>query len=150
MTEIMERALDIALDKKDVKRKHAWRLARKSNGADHSRPRPCPGKVSRYIPSHIRERVHERANYQCQYEAQDGMRCRSRTGLQIEHQLPFGLYESHEEQLLRLYCQPHSQMSAEKVFGTAFIQEKIQASRRRPLLCTPANSSKSGSLEPDR
>ena len=127
MAEIMEQAMDIALDKKDVKRKRARRFARNSKSTDNSRRKPCPGKVSaknRYIPSHIRERVHERAGYQCQYEGPDGTRCRSRTGLELEHVLPFALYRSHDEKYLRLLCGPHNRLAAEKVFGAAFIQEK--------------------------
>jgi len=67
MTEVMEQALDIALDKKDLKRRRARRLERRSSGGDKS----CPGKVfakSRYIPSAVRERVQERAGYQCNVE----------------------------------------------------------------------------------
>ena len=77
-----------------------------------------------------RERVHERAGYQCEYMSQDGTRCRSRTGLEIEHLRPFALYGSHDEKYLRLFCQPHNRLNAEKVFGAAFIQEKTDASRR--------------------
>ena len=83
MAEIMEQAMDIALDKKDVKRKRARRLERKSRSGDNSRQKACPGKISaksRYIPSHVRERVHARAAYQCEYTSPDGTRCRSRTG----------------------------------------------------------------------
>jgi len=175
MAKIMEQALDIALDKKDMKRKHARRLARESRSRDNSRQQSCPGKIvspssqpatvcdavatitdlggsqrslmpgaesstsgrvstkSRHIPSHVRERVHERAGYQCEYRGPDGTRCRSRTGLEIEHVLPFALHRSHDEKYLRLFCRPHNRLAAEKVFGTAFIRKKIDGSRRRPL-----------------
>ena len=46
MAEILEQALDIALDKKDVKRKHARRLERKSGIGDNFRQESCPGKRS--------------------------------------------------------------------------------------------------------
>ncbi len=133
MAEIMEQALDIALDKKDLARKRARRLERKSKSIDNLRPKSCRGKVlaeSRYIPSHVRERVHERAGYQCQYRGPDGTPCRSRTGLQIEHLRPFALYRSHDERFLGLLCPPHNRLSAERVFGAAFIKEKVEASRR--------------------
>ena len=134
MAEIMEQALDIALDKKDLKRKRARRLERESKNGDNSRQESCPGKIpaeSRYIPSHLRERVHARANYQCEYQSPDGTRCSSRTGLEIEHQRPFALHRSHDEKYLKLFCGPHNRLAAEKVFGAAFIQEKIDASRRK-------------------
>ncbi len=143
MTEIMEQALDIALDKKDVKRKWARRLEReaKRTGEIPSK-KTRPDEIfareegekakSRYIPSEVRERVHERAGHQCEYRSEDGTRCRSRTGLEIEHKLPFALHRSHDERFLRLDCGPHNLLSAERVFGAAFIQEKIDASRRKP------------------
>jgi hypothetical protein len=144
MTEIMEQALDIALDKKDLKRKRARRLERMSRSADNFKPKSCPGKIlaeSRYIPSHVRENVHERADYQCEYRGPDGTRCRSRTGLEIEHVRPFALYRSHDEKYLRLLCRRHNRLTAERVFGIAFIQEKIDASRRRPSPNGHADSS---------
>ena len=128
MAEIMEQALDIALDKKDVKRKRARRLQRVSKGNKKS----CPDKVfakSRYIPSEVR--VHERAGYRCEYRGPDGTRCRARTGLQIEHLRPFALHRSHDERFLRLHCDPHNRLTAERVYGAAFIQGKIDASRRK-------------------
>ena len=128
MAEIMEQALDVALDEKDVKRKRARRLKRQSKTGDRPRPGKVPAK-SRYIPSEVRERVHERAGYQCEYRGPNGARCWARAGLQIEHLRPFALYRSHDEGLLRLHCGPHNRFAAEKVFGAAFIQGKIDASR---------------------
>ncbi len=71
--EIMERALDIALDKKDLKRKRARRLdraAKRRGEAPNNKPRPDEvlarerrKHTTRHIPSEVRERVHERAGY---------------------------------------------------------------------------------------
>ena len=133
MAELMEQAIDIALDKKDVKRKHARRLAKAKN-ADNSPQKSSLGKIStknRYIPTHTRERVHARAGYQCEFRAKDGTQCSARTGLEIDHLLPFALYRSHDEKFLRLLCRSHNRLAAEKVFGTEFIQKKIDASRGR-------------------
>ena len=143
MAEIMEQALDMALDKKDVTRKRARRLereAKRSGETPKTKSRPdeilSGGEVekanSRYIPSEVQERIHERAAHQCKYRAEDGTRCRSRTGLQIEHKRPFALYRSHDEKFLRLHCPPHNLLCAEQVFGAAFIRDKIEASRRKP------------------
>jgi len=125
MAEILEQAMDIALDKKDVKRKYTRRLARKSA----KRPRPDEVRAkSRYLSSQVRERVHERAGYQCEYRSPDGTRCRSRTGLEIEHERPFAIYRSHDEKHLRLFCRPHNRLAAEKFYGAEFMEEKIAAS----------------------
>lgn len=106
MAKILEQALDIALDKKDLKRKRARRLERQARRpgvtlVQRSRPDEIfprgQGGNSRYIPSEVRERVHDRAGHQCEYVVPDGTRCRSRTRLEIEHQRPFALYRSHDE-----------------------------------------------------
>ena len=140
MAQILVQALDIALDKKDLKRRRARRLEREAKQSgetvtEKSRPDEIfssdPRANSRYIPSEVRERVQERAGHQCEYRAPDGTRCRSRTGLEIEHQRPFALHRSHDERYLRLYCRAHNRLSAERAFGVAFIEEKIDASRRK-------------------
>ncbi len=138
MAEILEQALD----KKDLKRKHERRLQRKSKrNARTEKPaksKSRPGEISaterftdsRYLPSEVRERVHARAGHQCEFRGPDGTRCRSRTGLEIEHTRPFALFRNHDERFLKLFCRPHNRLSAERVYGTAFIQDMIQASRR--------------------
>jgi hypothetical protein len=143
MAEIMERAMDIALDKKDVKRKHARRLAREAKTNDNSRHKSRPDEIStkdRYVPSQSRERVQERAGYQCEYQGPDGTRCRARAGLEIEHKLPFAIYRSHDEKHLRLYCGPHNRLAAEQFFGAEFIQQKASSEARS----VPTRSKASG------
>ena len=129
MTEIMEKVLDIALDKKDLSRKRARRLARQVKTGEKSRPGEISAK-SRYIPLEVRERVHERAGYRCEYRGPDGTRCRSRTGLQIEHLRPFAIFRSHDERFLGLLCPPHNRLAAEHVYGAEFIQQKIEKRRK--------------------
>ncbi len=122
MAEVFERAVEISLDKKDPKRKLERRRQRRSRPDEVS----SNGKAkSRYIPSEIRERVHERAGYQCQYKASDGRRCSSRTGLEIEHQRPFAIYRSHDERFLKALCRRHNGFEAECVYGAEFIRAKI-------------------------
>jgi hypothetical protein len=130
----------VALAEKDLKRKRARRLEREAKRSGNTpRKKPRLDEIpsgeqkanSRYIPSEVRERVHERAGQQCEFHASDGTRCRSRTGLEVEHQLPFALHRSHDERFLSLLCRQHNLLSAERVFGVAFIQEKIEASRRK-------------------
>ena len=89
MAEILEKALDIALEKKDPKKKLERRKKRENSPKAKSRSNEIakndePAK-SRYISSEVSERVHARAGYQCEHYALDGRRCTSRTGLQIEH-----------------------------------------------------------------
>ncbi len=95
MAELLEQALDMALEKKDPKRKLARRLAKERTrraSAEKSRPgkisekddaRPTERKSAqpRYIPSEVLERVFARGEYQCKFVAKDGTRCRARAGL---------------------------------------------------------------------
>ena len=143
MAEILEQALDVALDKKDPKRKLERRKARQQ--ATKTTPRPeemskdvAPGVPdmedkparSRYIPSEAIERVHARGNHQCEYKSADGRRCRSRTGLEVEHERPFAIFRSHDERFLRLLCPAHNRLAAEHVYGAEFIQRKIDKRRK--------------------
>ena len=135
-------ALESALEKKDPKRKlerRRKREARKQN--------PCPGDeekqseepqrgetrgspaVARQVSAEVRERVLEKARHSCEYRGPDGARCRSRTGLQIEHTRPFSVYRTHDERYLRAFCPAHNLYAAEKFFGRHFIREKIDAAR---------------------
>lgn len=130
MNELFEKALDIALDKKDPKRKLERREKReKSKSRSNEIPKIEHSAKSRYIPSEVSERVHARGEYQCEHRAPDGTRYPSRTGLQLEHVRPFGIYRSHDERFLKLLCAQHNRLAAERVYGAAFIQRKIEERR---------------------
>ena len=131
MAEILERAVDISLEKKDPKRKLERRLERKRKetaSIEKSRPDEISADEkakSRYIPSEVRERVYQRAGFHCTFRGFDGTRCSSRTGLEIEHQRPFAIYQSHDERFLRVLCCRHNEFEAECVYGADFIRGKI-------------------------
>jgi hypothetical protein len=134
MADIFEKAIDIALEKKDPKKKLERRQKREDSSkakspANEIAKNDAPAK-SRYISSEVSERVHARANYQCQYRASDGTRCSARTGLQIEHVRPFGIFRSNDERFLALLCAGHNGLAAEHVYGASFIQRKIDGRRR--------------------
>ena len=143
MVDVLEKALDIALEKKDPKKKLERRKKRENASKAKSRLNEIAKNdepaESRYISSEVSERVHARAGYQCEYRSPDGRRCSSRTGLQIEHVRPFGIFHSNDERFLKLLCTAHNGFTAERVYGPAFIQRKIderraaQTSRSPPL-----------------
>jgi hypothetical protein len=139
--EILDQALEIALEKKDPQRKLERRRNRE---AKKKSQRPRPGDAgeeekrkqesespapTRHIPSEVRERVLERAGYRCEFRGPDGSRCSSRTGLEVEHTRPFAVYRSHDEQYLRIYCPAHNLQAARKFYGEDFIRRKIHAAR---------------------
>jgi hypothetical protein len=141
MAEVLERALDLALERKDPQERQERRLEREQRrGASSGGPRPgeirggnpgasAPAK-SRYIPLEVRERVLAKAGYRCEFSGPDGVRCSSRTGLEIEHERPFGIFRSHDERFLRAFCPGHNLLSAERAYGVDFIRQKIDEKKR--------------------
>ena len=85
---------------------------------------------SRYVRSELRERVYARAGHRCEFKSNDGTRCSSRTGLQIEHTRPFAVFRSHDERFLAALCPGHNRFMAERVYGTELIQQKIDKRRK--------------------
>ena len=118
MAEILERGLDLLLEKKAPERKRARRLEReerrRAGVARESRPgeisdrrgveAPSPPARSRYLSSEVRERVLERASHRCEFRGPDGTRCTSRRGLEIEHTKPFAIFRNHDERFLEALC----------------------------------------------
>jgi 5-methylcytosine-specific restriction endonuclease McrA len=152
MAEVFERAVDISLEKKDPKKKQERRKERERKHSvpkEKSRAREISAEEkvshnesgSRYIPSAVRERLLERAAYQCQYTARDGTRCTARTGLEIEHERPFAIYGSHEERFLKVLCHRHNLFQAERVYGADFIQAKINEKKSQNAFRRSSNPS---------
>ena len=142
MKEVLERALDLALERKDPQKRQERRLERERKrgapsdmktrpdeirGSDHGASAPAK---SRHIPLEVRERVLEQAGYQCEFSGPDGVRCSSRTGLEIEHERPFAIFQSHDEHFLRAYCSRRNRFSAERTYGVDFIRQKIDEKKR--------------------
>jgi hypothetical protein len=139
MAEILEKGLDLFLEKKDPLRQWARRLereerkqtgsARESRPGEISNPRGVPAVPrparSRHVPARVRERVLEKADYRCEFRGPDGTRCTSRTGLEIEHTKPFAIHRDHEERFLEALCPGHNRYRAERVYGKDFIRRKI-------------------------
>jgi len=95
---------------------------------------------SRYIPQEVRERVLERAGYQCQFRGPDGTRCTSRTGLEIEHVKPFGIFRDHDERSLEALCGRHNGFRAERVYGPEFLRRRIESGRSQKTSVAAAPS----------
>ena len=116
-------ATDLALEKKDPKKKLERRRKRQAarsktrldEEAARSKTRPdeakkreaprCEGhERSRHIPSSVRERLFERADYQCEFRGPGGVRCTARTRLEVDHIIPVGKRGSCGEENLRVFC----------------------------------------------
>ena len=104
MAEILEKALDIALEKEDPKKKLERRRKRQKPASEISRSERDGEKdqraKSRYVASEVSERVHERDGYQCSYFGPDGTRCTARVGLHLDHKSPFAIFRNKVSKLL--------------------------------------------------
>ena len=130
LDEVIEKALEIALEKKDPQRKLERRKKRqekKKNREDsQSKNKVKEGKENlnccnskernRYIPDETREIVLERANYQCEYHSESGIRCNQRTHLEIDHIILFAFGGSNDAENLRVLCKSHNLFEAQKHF----------------------------------
>ncbi len=83
----------------------------RSTGA--TRPEP-----TRHIPARIRDDVFIRDGGQCTFVAPDGHRCLEQARLEVDHVVPFALGGSHSPGNLRLMCQTHNRLMAERMFGS--------------------------------
>ncbi len=132
MPEILERALDLALEKKDPKQKLDRRRKRQAARSKTPLDEAAEAKKrevdesSRYIPSSVRERRLECAGYQCEYTGPDGVRCTARVGLEIDHIRPHGKGGSSGEENLRVFCRGHNLLSAAREYGEEFMRGKIE------------------------
>ncbi len=141
MPEILEKALDLALEKKDPKAKLERRRKREAVARAKTRPdeveeetkRETPGRAvperSRYVPSSVRERLLERAGYQCEYTGPAGVRCTARTRLEVDHIRPHQKGGSGGEENLRVFCRGHNLLAADREFGEDFMRGKIERAK---------------------
>ena len=84
---------------------------------------------SRHVPAELRELVFARADSRCQFVDGEGARCRERTGLQVDHVVPFGRRGPTVLRNLRLLCRSHNLWAAKQVYGAEFVQAKIAGAR---------------------
>src|SRR5215470_8398160 len=151
LAEVIERALDITLEKKDPQQKLERRRERErkqreagSAGAvsahaeneaspraheEATKERPAevlsPRKRSRWIPSAVREVVLERGGYQCQFRGPDGTRCIQRTCVQVDHIQAFSKQGKSEASNLQILCKAHNLFRAKEEFGAELIRQRI-------------------------
>ena len=140
LAELVEMAVDVALDKKDPQKKAERRKAReakKATKAEHvnvgpSSPKPDEGDTDtseivsgdQYIPAELRAKVMEDSGYQCEFVGSTGVRCSQRRWLEVDHIDPRGRGGRTKRKNLRCLCRAHNQFAAERVFGVKFMERK--------------------------
>jgi len=148
--ELFERLVDLALKSKlpSATKKIVAKTNEPLRSKSSSRPRgtkyivprmcensgrPPSGKSprSRYIPVFIRKAVQDRDESSCSFVSPiTGRRCGSRYRLQFEHVRPFAKGGVHSVKNLKILCQSHNHLMAEKQFGARKIIDRRLTARR--------------------
>jgi hypothetical protein len=140
---IVERAVDLLLDKTVKQRFAQTRAPRKPRAIKRSRK-----ARSRYIPRAVIRAVYERDSGQCTFVSQDGKRCCERGFLEVHHhEVPFGRGGAATTDNLRLTCRVHNALFAERDFGTEYMRFKLLHARAR---ARPASRTGAAELGPER
>lgn len=117
LLEVMRKTLGHYVKTKSPVERHARRkITAKSNKTTATM------KVSRHVPTRVRDEVFARDNGQCCFKSPEGNRCTETCNLQIDHIQPWAVNGSHAPENLRLLCPAHNQLMAERVFGKERIQ----------------------------
>ena len=102
---------------------------RKCAATDKPRPARRP-KTPDVISASVRREVWERDQAQCTFINEEGRRCPSRGGLEVDHIQPKARAGLHGRPTaitasdVRLLCRAHNQLLAERSFGAAFMRHK--------------------------
>lgn len=109
--------------------KHALELLvkslRKARCAATEQPRAQRASASgRYIARAVVREVWARDGGQCTFTAPDGRRCCERSGLEMDHVIPYGRGGKSTAENLRLLCGAHNAYEAERAYGAEYVQQE--------------------------
>ena len=120
---MVERALDLLIAER-MKRRFG-----KTSKPRTKRAQPALRPGSRHIPHQVRREVLGRDGARCSYVSADGKRCEQSGWLQLHHEQPFGRGGPATATNIRVLCKAHNQLLAERDYGRAFMQQRIQHAR---------------------
>jgi hypothetical protein len=78
---------------------------------------PADGGASRHIPVATRDAVFARDKNRCTYVGSNRERCDATHNLEIDHIVPYARGGANAPDNLRLLCERHNKLEAEKAFG---------------------------------
>ena len=122
LAQVLERALDLLI---------AERMKRRFGMCDKPRAsqRQRRNAQSRHIPHAVRREVLVRDGGQCTFVSAEGRRCEQRGLLELHHEQPFARAGEATASNIRLLCRAHNALLAERDFGCAFMQRRIEQER---------------------
>jgi hypothetical protein len=126
MVAAIEQGLDLFIAKKMKERFGVGRTPKSTVAEAEERE-----VVTRPVPVAIRREVHARDGGQCAYVSADGRRCEERSGLEFEHVDGFARTGRHSVEGVKLFCRPHNQHAADKLYGREFMEAKRRGIRTR-------------------
>ena len=77
---------------------------------------------TRNIPAAVRDKVFKRDGGKCTFAGNNGNRCNSTWNLQIDHIVPFAKGGDNSLENLRLLCERHNKLEAERAYGKEFMK----------------------------
>jgi 5-methylcytosine-specific restriction endonuclease McrA len=110
---VLEAALDEFLKGHDPEKREQRREQRRQRAAS---PR-IDSEASRRIPAAVRDAVFARDKGRCAYVGSNGVRCAATHHLQIDHIVPYARGGTNSVHNLRLLCERHNKLEAERVYG---------------------------------
>jgi len=118
---VLDRALDALVEKLE-RRKFAKCVC--------SRPRKGSPK-GRCVAAEIRRTVWQRDAGQCTFVSDAGKRCDAHDRLEFDHIVPVAKGGQATSSNLRLRCRTHNQYTADRQFGSGFMQTKREQAQER-------------------
>ncbi len=91
-------------------------------GLPKTRSHATDEETSRRIPAGVRDAVFARDKGRCTYVGSNGRRCASTHHLQIDHVIPYARGGTNTFGNLRLLCERHNKLEAERVLGASTIR----------------------------
>lgn len=94
---------------------------------------PDPGEArSRLPPAWVKRAVWRRDGGHCAFRGKGGRLCRSRSGLQFDHIVPWALGgRSDDPANIRLLCRTHNRLEARRSLGDGVVDAALAAARER-------------------
>ncbi|HKU41852.1 MAG TPA: HNH endonuclease signature motif containing protein [Polyangiales bacterium] len=123
--QVLERALDLLIGDRMKRRFGQTSKPRRAR----SNAAPKPG--GRHIPNAVKREVIERDGSRCTFVGTDGKRCEQRGWLQLHHEDPYARGGTATSDNIHVMCAPHNRLLAERDFGRAFVQQRIERARDR-------------------
>ncbi len=117
LAQVVNRALDVLIEKLKKERFAATSRQRRSKGAN-------PGRVT----NATKREVIERDGLRCSFVDEHGKRCEARGELEFDHRNPRGKGGQSDVSNVRVLCRAHNQYEAERAYGRAHVD---RAKRRR-------------------